>query len=107
MPPSQARQTATLPNTCGDGEARVEAAKLIAASNDAIAAAIHDASATFAPLAEAASAVIHRLDMLCDFLRKKGPWILGSIPTVLVAIQAISPQAAKALAAMLHAAGAQ
>lgn len=105
MPPQNARQP--LPNTCGDCEARVEAAKVIAASNDAIAAAIKDATLTFKPVADAAASGIHRLDLMCDFLRSKGPWILGSIPTVLVAINALSPQAAKALSAVLHAAGAQ
>ena len=48
-----------------------------------------------------------RLDGLCAFMKKRGPWILGAIPGVLVAIQAISPQAAKGLQAALVALGAQ
>lgn len=71
-----------------------------------VAAAINRAVDTFEP----AMATVHsfglRLDALCMFLRKKGPWILGSIPGVLVAIQAITPQAAKLLSAWLTGLGA-
>ena len=45
--------------------------------------------------------IAHRLDALCSFLKRKGPWLLASIPTVLVAVQAISPNAAAALKAAI------
>jgi hypothetical protein len=38
---------------------------------------------------------------LCGWVKKWGPWILGSAPGVLLAIGAISPNAAEALAAFL------
>lgn len=37
----------------------------------------------------------------CQWIRKWGPWFLGSIPGVLVAIGAISPNAANALQRLL------
>lgn len=47
--------------------------------------------------------------LLClgTFLRTKGPWILASIPLVLVSVGAISPNAAEALSDFLKAVGAQ
>jgi hypothetical protein len=95
------------PNICTKCEARVEAAQIIGASNEAIAGAINNAVARFAPLAHAANDGMRRLDLLCKWLGKKGPWLLASIPGVLVAIQAITPQAAKALATFLQSLGAQ
>lgn len=43
-----------------------------------------------------------RLELLCNWLKVKGPWLLASTPVVLVAVQAISPEAGKALAAALQ-----
>lgn len=42
---------------------------------------------------------------LCAWIKKYGPWILGAAPGVLVAIGAISPNAATALKAALAALG--
>lgn len=42
---------------------------------------------------------------LCAWTRRWGPWALGSIPLVLTSVGAISPQAAKGLAALLKAFG--
>lgn len=42
-----------------------------------------------------------RLDLVCRWLRVRGPWLLAMTPVVLVAVQAISPEAGKALSALL------
>lgn len=109
LDPQYRRQSRTKPppNICAACDAQLEAARIIGASNEAIALAINHAVGTFAPLAHAATDGMRRLDLLCQWLRKKGPWLLASIPGVLVAIQAISPQAAKALATVLQSLGAQ
>lgn len=48
-----------------------------------------------------------RMDALCGWLKKRGPWLLASVPVVLTAINALSPQAAKTLTAILTGLGAQ
>lgn len=53
------------------------------------------------PALETVTGFGQRLDALCLFFRKRGPWILASAPGVLVAIGAISPNAAKWLATVL------
>jgi len=49
--------------------------------------------------------VIHdlagRLDRLCAFVRRRGPWILASIPVVLSSVGAITPQLANGLKALI------
>lgn len=40
---------------------------------------------------------------LCAWWKKWGPWLLGSIPGVLVGVQALSPSAAEALGKILGA----
>ncbi len=71
-----------------------------------VAKAINRAVDTFAPAANTIHGFGDRLDALCTWLRKKGPWLLASIPGVLVGIQAISPQVAKGLQAILTGLGA-
>jgi hypothetical protein len=48
-----------------------------------------------------------RCDALCMWLKKRGPWLLASVPVVLTAINALSPQAAKTLTSILTGLGAQ
>lgn len=56
---------------------------------------------TFKPAADAVVGFEARLDALCKWLRRWGPLALASAPGVLVAIGAISPNAASALKAFL------
>lgn len=67
----------------------------------ALARSIDRATKRVGPAADFVHGLGARLDALCDFLRKKGPWILASVPTVLMALGAITPNAAKILAEVL------
>ncbi|MFN3522288.1 MAG: hypothetical protein ACK4YQ_08555 [Phenylobacterium sp.] len=82
-----------------------EAMNRVAASIEAVGAAIEAATDQRKPVDEFYEGATRRLEMLCRWLRRKGPWILATIPGVLVAIQAISPQAAKGLAVLLQGLG--
>lgn len=64
----------------------------------ALAAAIVGATTRFGPVADTVHSFGMRLDALCLFLKKKGPWMLASVPMVLVLVNAVSPQAAAGLA---------
>lgn len=66
-----------------------------------LAAAISTAVDRFGPAADTFHGFGERLDALCIFLQKKGPWFLASVPMILVAINAISPTAATGLAEAL------
>lgn len=74
----------------------------LAAAAQAIAAAIQAATAQREPMDGFFAGLSDRLELLCRWLRRKGPWLLASIPPALVAIQAVSPQAAKALGLLLN-----
>ncbi|QTC90471.1 hypothetical protein IFJ75_14470 [Brevundimonas goettingensis] len=49
------------------------------------------------PAADVVHDLADRLGRLCQFVRKRGPWILGAIPVVLSAIGAITPELAQGL----------
>lgn len=88
------------------GAVNVEMAFLRARESQAkataeMAQALVAATERFGPAADTLHGFGQRLDALCMFLTKKGPWVLASIPAVLVSINAISPAAAKALGAVL------
>ena len=73
-----------------------------AASYAAIAAAIE----RVVPAAEVIHGFGDRLDALCTFIRRRGPWLLASIPVILSAVGAITPNAAAALKTLLAGLGA-
>lgn len=66
-----------------------------------LADAISEAVDRFGPAADTIHGFGDRLDALCMFLQKKGPWLFASIPMILVAVNAISPSAATSLAEVL------
>lgn len=91
----RASQPEPLLNTCGQCDARLEAARITADSNLKIAEAIDKAVATFAPLAHAATDGMDRLDKLCTWLKTRGLLLLVAAPWVLWFMGVISPEAAK------------
>lgn len=90
-----------LSNSCGDCQARVDAAKIIAESNEAIAEAIKAATETFAPLAHAATDGMERLDLLCKWLKTRGLLLLAGFPWILWIMGVITPEAAKTFSEVL------
>lgn len=84
-----------LPNRCTEAE-----------SLEAIATAMTRLADSLDDLKPAAN-VVHdlagRLDKLCQFIRRRGPWILASIPVVLSAVGAITPELAAGLKAAISA----
>ncbi|MNX57068.1 hypothetical protein D3C86_878780 [compost metagenome] len=95
--PARGAKPTRLPNRCTEAEgvdALVVQMTRIADSLDEVkpaAQVVHDLSA--------------RLDKLCTFLRKRGPWLLASIPLVLSAVGAITPEMATGLKAAIAALG--
>ena len=100
-PTTTRRDPARLSNRCGDAEA----GDRIAAAMERIADSLDDLK----PAADVVHDLAGRLDRLCQFVRRRGPWLLASIPVVLSAIGAITPELAAglkaAIAALLGAAG--
>lgn len=82
-----------------------EAMRAVGAALERVADEIRAATAQREPVDRFYEGASSRLDKLCQFLGKKGPWLLGSAPLVLVSINAISPQAAKTLAVILQGLG--
>lgn len=89
------RASPRLPNRCADED-----------SIDRMAVAMERIANSLDDLKPAAN-VVHdlagRLDRLCQFVRRRGPWILASIPVVLSSIGAITPQLADGLKAAIAA----
>lgn len=85
------------PEPCAQAEATRELAAEMRELRKEVAAGV----LAVTPALETITAFGDRLDALCLFFRKRGPWILASAPGVLVAIGAISPNAAKWLATLL------
>ena len=102
---------------------RMGAATPPAPAREPIASAIYEHAAAMARVAEALNGVAleiraatdqrkpvddfyagatTRLEILCRWLQVRGPWLLASVPVTLVAVQAISPEAGKALATLLQ-----
>lgn len=72
---------------------------------DRLATAVEGIGEDVKPAAAFFGGASARLDALCQFLRKRGPWILASIPSVLVTIGALTPSAARGVNAVLAALG--
>lgn len=67
-----------------------------------LASEVRAATAQRRPVDEFYAGATLRLDRLCQWLKVKGPWLLACAPVTLVAVQAISPEAGKALASILQ-----
>ncbi|MDP3405038.1 MAG: hypothetical protein Q8S03_10140 [Brevundimonas sp.] len=83
------------PNRCPDGE-----------SVDRMATAmerIADSLESLQPAADVVHGLAARLDGLCRFMRRRGPWLLASIPFVLSAVGAITPELADGLKSLIAA----
>lgn len=106
MPPAARRGPVPMPvpedQVAGSIHHHAASMDGVAAAMREIAEAIRAATDQRQPMDVFFEGATNRLELLCRWLRRKGPWLLASIPPALVAIQAISPQAAKALAALLQ-----
>lgn len=89
-----------------DGASIAAAIHAAAAGLNNVAAAIGQATAQREPVDQFFGHMTDVLGKISTFLKKRGPWLLGLTPGVLVAIGAITPNAAKAVAAVLKALGA-
>jgi hypothetical protein len=85
------------PQRADEGE-HERAARIIAASNYALAAAIKPGADALDHFAKAQIGV-------GVWIQKRGPWLLSSIPVLLISLNAISPDAAKGLHRALVALG--
>lgn len=94
-PTTARREPARLSNRCADAEA----GDRIAAAMERIADSLDDLK----PAADVVHDLAGRLDRLCQFVRRRGPWLLASIPVVLSAIGAITPELAAGLKAAIAA----
>jgi hypothetical protein len=97
MPPRAQIRTVDLPNEpqpCPQADATRELAAEVRRLRLSVQAGIREAQP-----------VIKSIKGWCAWWRKYGPWLIGSIPGVLVAIGALSPNAADALKLLLAAAG--
>lgn len=87
--PQSRAKPARLPNRCAEAEgmdALVVQMTRIADSLDEL-----------RPAADVVHDLAGRLDRLCQFIRRRGPWLLASIPLVLSAVGAITPELAAGL----------
>lgn len=91
MTQTKPRAPGAIPNRCPDAES----ADRMAAAMERIADSLEDLK----PAADVVHDLAGRLDKLCQFVRRRGPWILASIPVVLSAIGAITPELAAGLKA--------
>lgn len=96
-PPAR-KENARLANRCPDGES----IDRMATAMERIADSLDDLK----PAADVVHDLAGRLDRLCQFVRRRGPWLLASIPVVLSAIGAITPELASGLKAAITALGA-
>lgn len=67
----------------------------------AIARAIEANTAQRAPADEFFAAATARLDHLCRFLKRKGPWLLASVPPVVFAILSGAPSGSRLITELL------
>lgn len=91
MTTTKPRAPREIPNRCPDAES----ADRMAAAMERIADSLEDLK----PAADVVHDLAGRLDKLCQFVRRRGPWILASIPVVLSAVGAITPELAAGLKA--------
>lgn len=89
MTTTKPRAPRAIPNRCPDAES----ADRMAAAMERIADSLEDLK----PAADVVHDLAGRLDRLCQFVRRRGPWILASMPIVLSAIGAITPELAAGL----------
>ena len=68
---------------------------------------IADALESLAPAANTVHELADRLERLCVFLRKKGPWLLASAPVVASIVGAVVPELAPWLRAIAGALASQ
>lgn len=114
-----ARAPVERPNICPEAElveGMITAVNRLAATHEAGVEIERQKAASWASVAttleelKPAAVVLHdladRLEKLCVFLRRRGPWILASIPLIASAVGAISPNAAAALKTIIAALGA-
>lgn len=95
--PARGAKLARLPNRCTEAEsmeALVVQMTRIADNLDEL-----------KPAAEVVHDLADRLDKLCRFMKTRGPWLLASIPFVLSAVGAITPEVAGGLKAVIAAMG--
>lgn len=95
--PSQRSKPARLPNRCTEAEGM----DALVAQMTRIADSLDD----LRPAAGVVHDLAGRLDKLCQFIKRRGPWILASIPLVLSAMGAITPEIAAGLKAAITALG--
>lgn len=95
MTTTKPRAPRAIPNRCPDAES----ADRMASAMERIADSLEDLK----PAADVVHDLAGRLDKLCQFVRRRGPWILASIPVVLSAVGAITPELAAGLKAALAA----
>lgn len=100
MPPSSTAQK-MVQRIHEDSDPSVIALLEVAKAMNGIAEAITHATTQREPVDQFYAGAGDRLDKLCHFLTKRGPWILASIPGVLMAVGAITPNAAKAIATII------
>lgn len=72
-----------------------------AAAAFALAKAIDRATERLAPAADTIVGFGHRLDALCNWLKKWGPWVLASIPLVASAVGGAAPEVGEFIGKLL------
>ena len=95
MTESTRPRSRAIPNRCPDAES----ADRMASAMERIATSLEDLK----PAADVVHDLAARMDLLCQFMRRRGPWILASLPIVLSAVGAITPELAAGLKAALAA----
>ena len=96
-------------NTCGaQVEAmhrQADATERLARAGEALAFAIGEATETLGPAVDAVAHLADAQKKLCAFIVGHRLKLFGSVPLVLVGVQAISPNAGEVLGKLLHAWG--
>ncbi len=75
--------------------------RAVAAALNNVAEAMREATLQRKAADEFFGGLAHRLDGLCRFLGKFGPWLLASCPLVLAIIGAVTPRAAEGIARVI------
>lgn len=95
--PARGAKPARLPNRCTEAESLENMTAALTR--------IADNLDELKPAAEVVHDLADRLDKLCRFLKTRGPWLLASIPFVLSAVGAVTPEVAAGLKAVIAAMG--
>lgn len=72
-----------------------------AAAAFALAKALDRATERLGPAADTIVGFGHRLDALCNWLKKWGPWVLGSIPIVASVVGGAAPEVGEFIGKLL------